>query len=231
MSILSERNTGLREKMDDPGCNRELLFNTYRQFSAINQLLCGWKSIYKKWIRPVIKEQHGKATLLDIGCGGGDIIRFLNRLTKKDGFEVHFTGIEPDERALEFLRQQRWDDHIRFEQTTSAELAGQGEYFDIVISNHLIHHLSNTELDQLCREAGNLSRHLVLFNDIERSPIGYASFRLIAPLRFRNSFIVEDGLTSIKRSYRRDELKRALPGKWSVHRKFPFRLIAAYQII
>lgn len=229
MPFLSVRNTALREKMDHPDCNRDLLFNTYQQFTSINKLLGRWKSIYKKRIRPVIEANQGKATLLDIGCGGGDIIRFLNHLTKNDGLDVQFTGIEPDQRAIEYLQQQTWDENIRFEKSTSTELVAKNKVFDVIISNHLIHHLLDKELEQICSEVKRLSKHLVLFNDIERSRIGYRSFQMIAPLLFRNSFIVEDGLTSIKRSYRRDELKRLLPDGWHVHRKFPFRLIAIYQ--
>ncbi len=105
----------------------------------------------------------------------------------------------------------------------------KNKVFDIIISNHLIHHLLDNELEQICSDVKYLSKQLVLFNDIERNRVGYRSFQLIAPLLFRNSFIVEDGLTSIKRSYRRNELKHVLPNGWHVHRKFPFRLIATYQ--
>jgi 2-polyprenyl-3-methyl-5-hydroxy-6-metoxy-1,4-benzoquinol methylase len=100
--------------------------------------------------------------------------------------------------------------------------------FDIVISNHLVHHLKQHELKMICKHAEKLSSKKVIFNDIERSDIGYASFKVAATPLFRNSFIVEDGLTSIKRSFRKDELQQALPNGWEVQRQFLYRLLAIY---
>lgn len=227
--VLSQRNTEISEKMDDPFCDVHTLNNTYEQFKTINKLLSGWTGIYTQWIRPVIASQNGKATLLDIGSGGGDIIRLLSNLARRDGFDVMFTGVDPDARATNFARKKFRDKNIRFLKETSAGMVKKQERFDVVISNHLVHHLSYSELGQTCSEASDLANRLVLFNDIQRSDTGYASFRLFAPLLFSNSFIVEDGLTSIKRSYTKNELQQHLPEGWQVHRKFPFRLIAIHQ--
>lgn len=215
--------------MDSPDCDPRMLANTYRQFKTINKLLTGWTGIYKKWIRPVVASQNGKASLLDIGSGGGDILHFLSQLTRRDGFNVQFTGIDPDPRATGFARNNFSATNLNFYKKTSIDLVKKGERFDIVISNHLIHHLSEPGLVNLCGEASKLANRLVLFSDIERSDTGYASFRILAPLLFSNSFIVEDGLTSIRRSYTKNELKRHLPENWDVKKKFPFRLIAIHR--
>ncbi len=226
--FLSERNDRLTERMDDPACDRDLLFNTYRQFGKINRLLSGWKQIYRSRIRPEILRNSGKISVLDIGCGGGDIILHLNELCSGDGFKAEFTGIDPDERAHRFLSGLQIPENIRFLQTTSGKLAAENRQFDIVISNHLMHHLSAEQLHQTCQDAATLAKKRVIFNDIERNPVGFAAFKTVAPLLFRNSFIVEDGLTSIRRSYRKRELEQKLPDGWQVNRQIPFRLLAEF---
>lgn len=228
--ILSKRNPGLVEWMDRPDCDRELLFNTYRQFSRINRLLSGWSSIYRDHIKPIIQQKNGFVSILDIGCGGGDIIRLLDSLCKQDGFQAEFTGIDPDTRSIEFLATQKWPDNIQFLPVHSDDLVQQKRRFDMVISNHLIHHLPDESLKSVCRDAEQLADSKVLFSDIQRSDLGYLSFRIIAPLLFRNSYIVRDGLISIKKSYRKEELQNELPDGWIVQRKFPFRLLATYTI-
>lgn len=224
--FLKERQEHLTEKMDQPDCDQDLLFNTYQQFSTINRLISGWQRIYKKLIRPVLKDSSYPYSLLDIGCGGGDIINLIDKLAKKDGVKLQITGIEPDERAIRFLSDQKWPENISFKQSTSADLVQEGRLFDIVLSNHLMHHLKKPELSIICKDAEKLATQKIIFSDIERSDIGYISFKVAATPLFRNSFIVEDGLTSIKRSFRKEELQQALPRGWKVQRQFPFRLLA-----
>lgn len=228
--LLSKRNEHLVEWMDRPDCSRELLFNTYDQFGKINRLLSGWKKIYREYLKPIIlQKEGGEIKILDIGCGGGDIIRYLNQLAVDDGHLVHFTGVDPDPRSFEFLKKSSWPSHITFRSASSAELVKEQLKFDVVISNHLMHHLTTRQLREVCRDAAILSDQLVLFSDIERSDIGYLSFSLIAPLLFRNSYIVKDGRISIRRSFRKYELQQELPGGWRVERRFPYRLLALHK--
>lgn len=227
--FLKDRDLDIREIMDDPNCDRETLYNTYDQFKTVNKLLGRWDHIYKNWIRPVIQSLDGKATILDIGSGGGDIILLLHLYTRRDGFDIRYTGVDPDPRALHYTNQKPCPEGIQFLSSTSSELVEENRTFDIVISNHLLHHLNTDELLAVCNDASILSNQLVLFNDIERSDIAFMFFRLLAPLLFRNSFISADGITSIKRSYTKNELQDSLPNSWSVYKQFPFRLLAIHQ--
>lgn len=224
--FLKERKEHLTEKMDQPDCDKVLLFNTYQQFSTINRLISGWQRIYKNHIRPVFQDPSKPYSLLDIGCGGGDIINLIDRLAKKDGINLQIKGIEPDERAVEFLSNQNWAENISFIKASSNDLVKDDYSFDIVISNHMMHHLKKPELKMICEDAEKLATQKIVFSDIERSDIGYVAFKVGATPLFRNSFIVEDGLTSIKRSFRKDELQNILPKRWRVKRQFPFRLLA-----
>ena len=50
---LAERDVVLRELMDDPECDPELLRATLRRFDTINRLVSGWGAVYRTRIRPV----------------------------------------------------------------------------------------------------------------------------------------------------------------------------------
>jgi 2-polyprenyl-3-methyl-5-hydroxy-6-metoxy-1,4-benzoquinol methylase len=226
---LAERDTESTEQMDDPHCSQSKLFNTYRQFSTLNTLLSGWKRIYKSHIKPVIANPLQQYSLLDIGFGGGDIPLKLAHWAAADGLSLNITAIETDERALTYAQHLSAPDNVLFRHASSTGLASAGQQFDIVISNHLLHHLAIDELHRLLRESKRLSRKRIIFNDLERSDAAYGLFNLFSRPFFHRSFITADGLTSIKRSYTRQELASHIPGGWKVEPFFPFRLLLRYE--
>ncbi|MEX2585683.1 MAG: methyltransferase domain-containing protein [Balneolaceae bacterium] len=227
MIPLQTRNTGLVEEMDKSSIDQDTLFRTYDQFHGLNRWLTGWKTLFKQRILPLSGIDR-PLRILDIGCGGGDLCRNLSEWAKHASIGVDITGIDPDPRAIRYSRSQPLPDNVRFLHCRATDLVHNEETFDVALSNHLLHHLEDFELITLCREAEKLTTGTVLFNDIRRSRTGYLLFGAIAPLLFRNSFIVRDGLTSIRRSFRLDELKKALPKGWDVELLFPWRLLVTW---
>lgn len=212
----------LSEAMDDPHCDRERLMATYRQFGTLNLLLTNWRQLYVRYIRP-----RQPSTLLDIGCGGGDVLRRIAAWARQDGLKLHCTGIDPDERALEFACAAANPAAFTFKQAYASELLTQGRQFDVVISNHLLHHLTDTEVARLCEVSAGLARQQVIHNDIRRSDLAFIGFQLSRVI-FHRSFIVEDGLVSIRRSFTPQELRPLLPPGWQLRRQFPYRNILLY---
>lgn len=227
--FLRHRKPDLQELMDDPNCDSEKLKNTYRQFRKINKLLSKWELIYKKEIKPILKRQSGKASLLDIGFGGGDISLQLSELASKDGFHLDITSIDSDPRSLEYIQTLEIPSNIHFRHALSTDLVNEQVSYDFVISNHLLHHLDQPSFETICSEAKLLATKKVIFNDIERSDLGFIFFASLSKLFFRNSFISYDGRISIKRSYTFDELSQIAPGNWKVRRIIPYRLILIYE--
>ncbi|KAB1650502.1 methyltransferase domain-containing protein [Pseudoclavibacter endophyticus] len=213
--------------MDDPDCDSVLLERTYRQFAAINRLVSGWRRVYRTRIRPRLGSGR-RATLLDIGFGGGDIPRAIARWAARDGLGLDITAIDPEPRAIRYVRGLP-DAGVRFERATSAELVARGERYDMVISNHLLHHLDDDERVDLLRDSTTLAREVSIHNDLARARLGYAAFAVATlPLRGR-SFAHDDGLLSIRRSYRRDELRAIVPPGWRVESMFPQRLLLTHE--
>ena len=225
---LSSRAENLHELMDDPNCDRERLFNTYRQFSVTNRLLAGWRSCYANLVRPLLRRGES-STLLDIGFGGGDIPRSLAAWARRDGFDLTITAVEQDERALSYVAALPGCEGVKFCRASLDELRRDSCMFDFVISNHVLHHVPDSELAQFRQQVEALTSRMAIMNDIVRSTTSYHLFAALAPLMHRNSFSVPDGLVSIRRSFTRDELAAALGSKWHVRCARWFRLVAAFQ--
>jgi len=224
--ILKERDRGIREIMDDPGCNLEQLYQTYRYFKPVNRVLSGWRAVYVDQIRPLLHARD-KTTLLDIGFGGGDISLYIAKWAQRDGLKIEIDAIDRDERALHFVKNNRQPPpNVHFHHMNTSELLKKGRLYDFVISNHLLHHLDDEGIVILCNNADLLCRKKILFNDISRSDLAYALYYIGSRFVPKNSFIHIDGLISIERSYTRKELQKIVPEKWRVEKPFPFRLLA-----
>jgi 2-polyprenyl-3-methyl-5-hydroxy-6-metoxy-1,4-benzoquinol methylase len=238
--------------MDDPEAELELLHATYRQFSTVNRWIARWPTLYRRWMRPVFRELSGGEdrglpgcergpvlTVLDVGCGGGDLAWLLGHLAARDGFRVEVTGIDPDPRAFRFARDQAAGGgppgvrgaagSVSFRNARAETLARAGERFDVVVSNHVLHHLPEGEVSSFMETVASLTRHRALVADIERSLPAWHLFGALTRLPgFRGSFVREDGLVSIRRSFTWEELQDLVPPGWRVTRVAPFRLVARW---
>jgi 2-polyprenyl-3-methyl-5-hydroxy-6-metoxy-1,4-benzoquinol methylase len=220
---LSRRDAELRELMDDPCCDLAALRRTYARFDVVNSLVAGWAATYRRRIRPLAVPGR-PLTLLDVGAGGGDVARALARWAQRDGIDLRVTGIDPDARAHEWAsaRTRRWSTrHPRavppvFRRVTSRELVAAGETFDVVVSNHLLHHLDPGPVRDLAADSEHLAGRLVLHNDLVRSPAAYRLYSVgVLPLA-PGSFLRTDGLRSLRRAYLPHELRELTGPGWEV---------------
>jgi 2-polyprenyl-3-methyl-5-hydroxy-6-metoxy-1,4-benzoquinol methylase len=222
--LLRERADALDERMDDPACDPEKLARTYRQFARINALVSDWSHVYRRQLRPAL--QSGARTVLDVGCGGGDVLRRLARLARRDGLSATFLGIDPDPRAIAFARAQEPLPGVSFEQ---ADVRNLSTHFDLVLSNHVLHHLTGDEIRELCIVSERLARVGALHNDLCRADPALLLFPLVGGW-FRGSFIYEDGLRSIRRAFTVEELTALAPSGWRVRPSVPFRLQLSWNL-
>lgn len=222
---LAVRDAELEELMDDPQCDPRLLAATLRRFGTINRLFSGWGATYRRHLGPALRQLGRPARVLDLGSGGGDLVVRLAGLARRDGLDVSWTGVDPDPRSLDVARG-REGPGIAFRATDATGLRRDGETFDAVISNHVLHHLSPAELAAFAEDSLALSTGAVIHSDIRRSRAAYGLYAVgITPFA-PGTFLRTDGLRSIRRSYRADELGRALGGRWRVEPGSPFRVIA-----
>ena len=227
---LTVREEDLAELMYDPSCDPHLLRATLRRFGTINRLVSGWGVVYRTQLRPHLAALGRPAHVLDIGSGGGDLVERLALAARRDGLEVAWTGIDPDPRAHEVAMARGPIEGATFRIADASTLVAEGETYDAVLSNHVLHHLG-AELPDFAEESLALSRGIVLHSDIARSRLAYGLYAVgVTPFE-RGTFLRTDGLRSIRRSYTRAELAALLEasgtGAWSVRTPVPFRIVAA----
>ena len=215
------------ERMDALDCDPLKLERTYQQFGLVNRLFSGWRRLYVQELRPLLS-QKTITTVLDIGSGGGDLARLLDRWSRNDKLLLEITGTDPDARAYGFAASRPHHPTVSFVQADSGDLVRLGRRFDVVISNHVIHHLQPADVTRFLADSQALAGQLCLHNDLRRSMAAYGLFALAA-LPFRGSFIRSDGLVSIRRSYTPAELADITPPGWSVQRHGMFHQVLVHR--
>lgn len=228
MPGLRQRDTVAREWMDDPGCDVTTLGRTYAQFRIVNAVVAGWRLTYRTHLRPAL-HRAGRATLLDLGSGGGDVARGIAAWARKDGFRLEITAADPDERAHSWATSRMATPGVHYRQAFSSDLVTEGRSYDLVISNHLLHHLDEQQFQELLTHSEQLARVRAVHSDIHRSRLAYALFSAGALPFFHGSYIRADGLMSIRRSYTGPELRAIVRPGWRVLRQPPWRNLLVWE--
>ncbi|GAA1791275.1 methyltransferase domain-containing protein [Leucobacter iarius] len=223
---LAQRDEALTELMDDPDCDPRRLQRTLRGFGLVNGAVSRWGAVYRTLLRPILAASEAPARVLDIGSGGGDVLRRLARLARRDGFAIDGLGVDPDPRALDAADRGPRTPGVRFTCATSSEIRGSGDTFDLVVSNHVLHHLDEASFDALIDDSSALAERACVHSDIARGRLAYAAFSVAALPVAPGTFLRVDGLRSIRRSYTPAELTARLPAEWWVETVGRFRLLA-----
>jgi 2-polyprenyl-3-methyl-5-hydroxy-6-metoxy-1,4-benzoquinol methylase len=220
---LSRRDAELTELMDDPDCDPAALERTYARFALVNRVVAGWRGVYRSRIRPLLSASR-ETTLVDVGSGGGDVPLALARWARRDGLRLRVVGIDPDPRAAAFTRSLPVDPDVTFLRASSADLVADGRRFDLVTSNHVLHHLDDASFDALLADSAALASRAI-HSDIARGRLAYAAYGPASRLVAGGSFVHVDGLRSIRRSWTPVELALRVPAGWRVEGAVPCRVL------
>ena len=215
------------EIMDDFTMKGELMRDTLDKLGSINKWL-GGNRITLNGIAELLKGQPKDITytIIDLGCGHGDILRLVADFGRKKGYHFKLIGIDANQDAVDYANDLSTDyPELTFENIDIFSEQFEALDFDIALTTLFLHHFKNNEILNLI---ATLSKHAnlgIVVNDLQRSKIAYGLFKLLG-LTISNYMIVEDGLTSILRAFKREDLEqfsKELNLKSQIHWKWAFR--------
>lgn len=215
--------------MDDPEIPAALLHKNLRELDMLNRHL-GGHAISLAGIKELMTDRSKLYHIVDLGCGSGDVLKYIARWARANQFRVKLTGIDNNPQAIKYLEEQSAAfpeisgvvaDYTQFLEKTTA--------VDIVHCALFCHHLEDQALHELFSSLKVQARIGFVINDLQRNPLAYYSVWLLTRLLNGSALSKHDGPVSVLRAFKRKEiaglLQKAGLEAFSIQWKWIFRYL------
>ena len=194
------------EWMDDLEMEGEQLLSTLKTLAKINARL-GGDAVSLKGVKKLIKSSTSKAGLhlIDLGCGEGSQLRHLANYSRRHKLNWKFTGVDANAACIAFA-QERSVDYPEITYLKADVFEWNMPKCDIVLATLFMHHFDDEQIMLIIEKANAEVALGWVVNDLHRSSIAYGLFWALG-LFIRNEMIMHDGLLSIKKGFKIEELE------------------------
>lgn len=208
MFIHTKDRSSAPEIMDDFSMEGEILRDALDKIAQINQLL-GGNQLTLRGVQNLIANfsNETEITIVDVGCGNGDMLRTLSKYGLKHQLNFKLIGIDANAFTINHARELSINyPNISYycEDVFGNDFAALK--YDIVLCTLTLHHFKDNEIILLMTVFNTNSRIGMLINDLHRSIISYRLFQILCFVFRLNSMSREDGLVSILRGFKKNEL-------------------------
>jgi hypothetical protein len=217
------------EIMDDFTLKGDVFRDTLDKLEIINRLLGGNK-VTIKGLKKLLKNQSKNKiiTIVDLGCGNGDILRDIARFGRKNDYSFKLIGIDANFAAIDYAKKlSKMYSELSFKTVNIFSEDFKKQSYDIVLCTLFLHHFKNDEIMSFLKITIQKATIGVVVNDLHRHKLAYYLFKLIG-LFIKNKMVREDGLTSVLRAFKRKDLEnisKQIKVYFSIQWKWAFRYL------
>ncbi len=200
-----------RELMDAPHLDPERHVQALRALARVNRVSLVAARVWRDVLQLNREHRDGgrdqPLRLLDVGCGGGDVMVDVARRARSVGIPLEVHGCDVSPVALEHGRREaeRWDVAADFLARDVLADGLPGGY-DLVCSSLFHHHLSHDEAVELMRDMAGAGRW-VLVQDLLRGTTGYVLARWGLRLLSDSEVAHVDGPRSVRAAFSLPEVR------------------------
>ncbi|MFH7015506.1 methyltransferase domain-containing protein [Flavobacterium sp. FlaQc-47] len=209
MALSTKYRTQETEIMDDFSLEGKELQDALDKIASINQLLGGNK-LTLHGIKTLLKKTDSQQTIViaDIGCGNGDMLRMLANYGKKNDLNFKLTGVDANEFTINYAKTLSTEyPNIEYVCVDIFSEDFTLVKYDIVLCTLTLHHFTNDEILNIITIFNNNAAIGIVINDLHRSKLAYRLFKMIGIIFNLNRMSREDGLVSILRGFKKNELE------------------------
>ena len=197
------------EVLDDP-ISTAALAPILRDLARFNGIMQGHRPVLQ-WLeraaRNIARDQP--LTILDIGCGYGDLLRAIDEWAQREGRLVHLIGIDLSTQVTEVARSVTPPGQ-NIEYQTADIFDFTPPPLDLVVTSLVTHHLSDAMIERFLRWMEEHAQRGWMIYDLQRSVIPFYFIAVAGVVLRLHPVVVYDGRISVARSLTRREWEARL---------------------
>jgi Methylase involved in ubiquinone/menaquinone biosynthesis len=168
-----------------------------------------------------------KFLVCEIGCGGGDNLKAIERFNNKKQLDLSFIGIDINPETIRYAARNCSSlKNICFI-TADYKAAKFIDQPDIIFSSLFCHHFTNQELIEILKWNKANARIGFFINDLQRHWLAYKAIKLLSALFSKSYLLKNDAPVSVLKGFRKKELKELLQkagiNNFTIHWRWAFR--------
>ena len=207
MTTLPHR-PDLTEWLDMLAIDPPTLAGNLRDLRRLNRLI-GWDRGVASDAAALLAGGERRLTILDLGCGPGDLPQAVGARLRRAGYEPRFVCVDLHPPILAIARGQigatlRAD----FLCADGLRLPLPDRAIDLVLCSATLHHFPPAGAAHLLRELARIARGALLISDLARGWGLYLAARALTAVALWNRATRHDGVASVQRAYTAGELRR-----------------------
>ena len=178
-----------------------------REIAFINRYLGDGRALKKSLLHEIDECDLREFSVLDVGCGSGELLRMIAEFAANSKRKCSLTGIDLNPISSATTRSQSSEfPEIASVQGDAFQLPFADGAFDFAISSLFFHHLTDEQIPIVLKEMSRVTRRGLFVIDLHRDPVAYVGYKLFC-VAFRISELVRhDGSLSIRKGFRAGEL-------------------------
>lgn len=202
------------------------------EIAFINKYFGDRRALRRSLFREIEHAKLEEFSVLDVGSGSGELLRFIAEFAKGSGRVASLAGIDLNDISTSTaLSASKAFPEVSTVRGDAFRLPFADGTFDYAISSLFFHHLSDEQIPQALAEMSRVASRGVFVIDLHRHWAAYALYKLFC-VAFRISPLVRhDGSLSIQKGFRpADPLFLSFEKSFVSKRIFPFRLVFSQRI-
>jgi 2-polyprenyl-3-methyl-5-hydroxy-6-metoxy-1,4-benzoquinol methylase len=228
MSDIFEKRSQEPEFMDDFKVDGLIIEQTLRELEIINKWLGGDYVTINAIDRLINNQKDRTWRIIDLGCGGGEMLKLIALWARKHAISVELIGIDANQYVVEYaIKNTRKFPEISY--ITGDVLSKEFTLLqaDIITATLFTHHFSNEDLIWLLQQAKKCALVGLAINDLHRHWFAYHSINLLTALFSKSSMVKNDAGLSVLRAFKKRELINILQAaginQYSIKWRWAFR--------